>query len=73
MSDQVAVRAADSSAGVGPSFAMLASSASIACSSSSGVWPGLAVAVIWNTEPSVSDCWLAWTSCAICRSKTRLL
>ena len=42
-----------------------ASSASIAFSSSSTVWPGLAVALIWKTDPSRSDCWFAVTVWAI--------
>ena len=66
--DQMALRAAATSSAVGPPSASRASSASMAASSSSAVWPGLATAWIWNTEPSCSDCWNAVTLWAICCS-----
>ena len=56
---------AATSAAVGPSAASFWISWSIAASSSSAVWPGLAVATISKTEPSVSDWRVAFTSCAI--------
>ena len=67
---RIAFFAAASSSAVGPSFASASSSASIAASSSAGEWPGFAVAVIWNSDPSVSDCCSAVTVWAIFFSYT---
>ena len=49
-------------AGVGPGVARSARSSSLmAASSSSAVWPGLAVASIVNFDPRISDSWVAVT------------
>jgi hypothetical protein len=53
--------------------ASAASSSSIAFSNSSTVWPGRAVASIWNVEPSESENWYAVTFWAICFSYTSFL
>ena len=61
-------RARSTSAASGGEVRNLSSSSSIAFSSSSAVWPGRAVASIWNIEPSISEYCCALTSCAICLS-----
>ena len=54
--------------GVGGAERNAVSSSSIAFSSSSAVWPGRAVASIWNTDPRISEYCCAETFCAICFS-----
>ena len=66
----IAVLAASTSARVGPRRARSAISASMAASSSAGVWPGLAVAVTVKTEPSVSESTSVDTDWAMRRSWT---
>ncbi len=53
MSVSIVLRARSSSSAVGGAARNAASSSSIAFSSSSAVWPGRAVASIWNIEPSM--------------------
>ena len=51
----IVLRARSSSAPVGAVARKAASSSSIAFSSSSAVWPGRAVASIWNIDPRISE------------------
>ncbi len=60
--------ARSSSLALGPVSAKRRSSSLMAVSSSSAVWPGLAVASIVNLDPRISDSWVVVTVCAICLS-----
>ena len=61
----IVLRTLCTSSSVGGVARSVSSSASIACSSSSAVWPGRAVATIWKYDPSFSDSCCAETLCAI--------
>ena len=65
------LRARSISFSLGPLARNCSSSACMACSISSGWWPGRAVTSMVNTEVRAFELWFAPTSCAICLSYTR--